>query len=76
MMWRKQAEQIIDAISDINMSNKDLDDIGYYVVHLSSPIIWKRTAVLADAMSYYATTMATTNKERMQEEQLWLPFDQ
>jgi len=75
MFWKK-AEKILDAISDIDMTPKDIDAIAYSVVHGSPVQVWERAKVLGDALSYHADTMFAHKKSREEGDQLWLTFDQ
>lgn len=76
MMWKREAEKIIDVLSPIQTSNNDLDNIAYYVAHLGTVDIWERAKVLGEALMYHATTLTMLTKDRREDEQLWLPFDQ
>lgn len=76
MNWHKKAERIIDTISDIRMSDRDMDNIGYYVAHLGTPEVWRRAQFLGEALTYHSAAMAQQYKEQREGEQLWLPFDQ
>lgn len=75
MNWRKKAERIIDVISDIRMSDRDMDNIGYYVAHIGTPEVWRRAQYLGESMMYHSATMTQQTKEQREGEQLWLPFD-
>jgi hypothetical protein len=74
MMWSREAQKIIDILSPIQVTDRDLDSIGYYVAHLGTTEVWPRAKVLGEALMYHATTMTMLTKNRREDEQLCLPF--
>lgn len=73
-MWSREAQKIIDILSPIQVTDNDLDNIGYYVAHLGTVDIWGRAKVLGEALMYHSTTMTMLTKNRREDEQLCLPF--
>ena len=73
-MWNKKAQVIIDQISDLDIAMHDLDNIAYYMTHLSSPKMWKRVLDLGDAMVYHSRNAMATTAKVDEGEQLCLPF--
>jgi len=75
MMWTRQAEQIVDIVSPIDLQQSDIDSIAYYAAHFGSPNIWGRLAALGKSLVHYSNEMREGAGEQ-NGEQLWLPFDQ
>jgi len=75
MMWTKQAEQIVEMVSPIDLQQSDIDSIAYYAAHFGSPSIWGRLSALGCSLIHYAKEMQERTAEN-NGEQLWLPFDQ
>lgn len=73
MEWKKVADKILGEIDGIDVRATDLDNVSYYMTHLSSPKMWSRIIDFGEALVYHGRTAQETNTIS-EDEQLWLPF--
>lgn len=73
-MWNKRAEAVLNQINDLDIGRHDLDNIAYYMTHLSSPKMWKRILDFGEAMVYHSRNAMATTTVHDEGEQLCLPF--
>ena len=76
MIYQKKAQKIIDAISDLDMTPGEVDNIAYYVVHLGSEKVWERAKVLGQGLTFHSDRMYHYKKEQVESEQLCFDFSQ
>jgi hypothetical protein len=74
MMWRKSAERIVAEMESVDIGQTDLDNIAYYMTHMSSPKMWQRFIDFGDSLVYHSRQAQGTHKADSEGEQLWLQF--
>ena len=75
MKWDKAATNILGEIDGLDVGVHDLDNIAYYMTHLSSPTMWRRMLDLGGSMVYHSGYAISTHSNKHEGEQLWLPFE-
>jgi hypothetical protein len=75
MNWNKTATKILEEIDSIDVRKTDLDNVAYYMTHLSSPTMWERVIDFGEALVYHGRNAQSTTVKH-EGEQLWLTFDE
>lgn len=74
-MWQKQAQQIVDILSPVDLTRQDIDTIAYYVSHLASLPVVDRAVAFGDSLVYHNKAMQEMTQGRHEEtEQLCLEW--
>ena len=74
MKWDKAATNILNEIDGVDVGAHDLDNVAYYMTHLSSPTMWQRMLDFGQSMVYHSKHAIMTHSNKHEGEQLCLPF--
>jgi hypothetical protein len=70
--WSKTANRMLEQIDGIDVHSMDLDNVAYYMTHLSSPKMWARLVDFGEALVYHGRNAQSNTTD--EGDQLWLPF--